>query len=253
MASQRPRQSEVEDDNLSTLHMKWTPLGLAIFLSILRSSAVSAETSSQTVNLTIVSRCGASVLLEKAGLNMEDGRPVTDIPLTRVGLFFYTGHATVLPGRYLVGASVPPKCWGGTGITVLRGHDRAIGIEVTPGGSGHNDAHAFLYGTLPFAGFVSGTLTYVSGPLNLKGAEEPVEIDSAAYYVEHAYPGAYLLKLSYGDSLECRMTVVIPKQGVRLDISAQQAQQCLGFPYHYPSTGERGFIPLFPSPSPGPQ
>ncbi len=99
--------------------------------------------------------------------------------------------------------------------------------------------HTLFFTERYFAGLVSGTLTYVSGPLNLKGAEEPVEVDSGAYYAEHAYPGSYLLKLSYGDSLECRITLVVPKQGTRLDISAKQAQQCLGFPYHSPETGER--------------
>ncbi len=213
---------------------------------------VSADRGSQTLNLTIVSRCGASLVLEKAEAYAADGR-VLGILLTRVSPFIYVGNASVAPGRYSVGASVLPKCWGGTEITVLPGHDRNVGTEVTPLGSGHYDAHAFLYGTLPFAGFVSGTLTYVSGPLDLKGAEQPVEVDSGAYYAEHAYPGVYLLKLAYGDSLECRMTVAIPTQGVRLDISAEQAQQCLGFPYHYPSTGERGFDLLFPSPSPSPR
>jgi hypothetical protein len=116
---------------------------------------------------------------------------------------------------------------------------------VTPLGSGHYDAHAFLYGTLPFGGFVRGTLIGKRG-------EEPVEIGGGAYYAEHEYPGTYVLKLSYDDSLECRIPVEIPERGRRLDISAQGAQQCLGFPYHYPSTGERGFIPLFPSPSPSP-
>jgi hypothetical protein len=233
--------------------MKCAPVGFAILMSILLASEALAETSPQTVNLTVISRCGASLVLEKAGLNMQDGRPVADIRLARVGSFFYVGRTTVAPGRYLVGASVLPKCWGSALITVLPGHDRNVGIEVTPLGSGHYDAYAFLYGTLPFAGFVSGTLTYVSGPLSLKGAEEPVEVDSGAYYAEHAYPGSYLLKLSYGDSLECRITLVVPKQGTRLDISAKQAQQCLGFPYHYPETGERGFIPLFASPAPSPK
>ena len=164
-------------------------------MSILLASEALAETSPQTVNLTVVSRCGASLVLEKAGLNMQDGRPVADIPLARVGSFFYVGRTTVAPGRYLVGVSVLPKCWGSALITVLPGHDRNVGIEVTPLGSGHYDAYAFLYGTLPFAGFVSGTLTYVSGPLNLKGAEEPVEVDSGAYYAEHAYPGVLSSKV----------------------------------------------------------
>ena len=184
-------------------------------LTIALTSAALAETGWQTVNLTVVSRCGASLVLERAGLNMQDGRPVADMPLTRIGSFFYVAHFSVAPGRYLIGLDSLPKCWGGGEITVLPGHDRNVGIEVTPLGNGHYDAHAFLYGTLPFAGFVSGTLTYVSGPLNLKGAEEPVETDSGAYYVEHAYPGAHLLKLSYGDSLECRMTVVIPEAGCK--------------------------------------
>ena len=96
---------------------------------------------------------------------------VADIRLTRVGSFFYVGRTTVAPGRYLVGASVLPKCWGGALITVLPGHDRNVGIEVTPLGNGHYDAYAFLYGTLPFAGFVSGTLHTLADLLNLKGAE----------------------------------------------------------------------------------
>jgi hypothetical protein len=237
-----------------TLHrMNRALLGFAILPSFLLASEALAETKPQTVNLTVVSRCGASLALQKAGLNTQDGGPVADIPLTRVGSFFYIGNTTVAPGRYLIGVSVLPKCWGAALITVLPGHDRNVGIEVTPLGTGHYDAYAFLYGTLPFAGFVSGTLTYVSGPLNLKGVEDPVEVDSGAYYVEHAYPGVYLLKLSYGDSLQCRIRVVVPKQGARLDVSADQAQQCLGFPYHYPSTGESGFILLFPSPSPNPK
>jgi hypothetical protein len=234
-------------------YMKCAPLGFAILASILSAGAALAETRPQTVNLSVVSRCGASLVLEKAGLNMQDGRPVANMPLTRIGSFFYVGRTTVAPGRYLVGVSVLPKCWGSALIMVLPGHDRNVGIEVTPRGNGHYDSHAFLYGTLPFAGFVSGTLIYAGGPLNLKGAEEPVEIDSGAYYAEHAYPGVYLLKLSYGDSLECRITAVVPKEGARLDISAQQAEQCIGFPYHYPDTGERGFIPLFASPSPSPK
>ena len=207
-----------------------------------------ADTTAQAVNVTVVSECGASVVLQKATLNMEDGRPVADARLTRVGPFFYVGHATVAPGRYWVGASVLPKCWGGAEVTVLPGHDRNVGIDVTPLGSGHFDAHAFLYGTLPFAGFVRGTLIG-------KRSENPVEIDGNAYYAEHAYPGDYVLKLSYGDWLECRIPVVVPEQGqgARLDISAQQAQQCLGYPYRYPSTGESGFAPLFPSPSPSPK
>ena len=177
---------------------------------------------------------------------MENGRLVTDIPLTRVGSYFYVGHTAVAPGHYLVAASLPPKCWGGLEITVLPGHDRNVGIEVSPLGSGHYDAHAFLYGTLPFAGFVRGTLIG-------KGLEKPIEVDVGAYYAEREYPGSYLLKLSYGDSLECRIPVIIPQRGVRLDISLQRAQECLGFPYHYPTTGERGFVPLFPSPSPSPE
>jgi hypothetical protein len=203
------------------------------------TSAALAETEPQTINLTVVSRCGASLVLEKAGLNMQAGRPVADMPLTRIGSFFYVGRATVAPGRYLVGVSVLPKCWGSALITVLPGHDRNFGIEVTPLGSGHHDAHAFLYGTLPFAGFVSGTLTYVSGPLSLKGAEEPVEVDSGAYYAEHVYPGVYFLKLSYGDSLECRVTVVVPKQGVRLDRTTIQAPESAAsfccFPHRHPA------------------
>jgi hypothetical protein len=85
-----------------------------------------------------------------------------------------------------------------------------------------------------------------------KSYEVPVEIDDDAYYVEHQFPGRYVLKLWYGDFLECRIPVVIPTEGLRLDISIPQAQQCLGFPYHYPSTGESGFVPIFPSPSPSP-
>jgi hypothetical protein len=240
----RSLRRKVEHDKFGIAHMKWALLGFIIIVSMSLSRVVLAETGSP-VNLTVVSRCGASLVLEKAGLNLEDGHPVAEISLTRVGLFFYSGHATVQPGRYLVGASAGSKCWGGTEITVLPGHVRNAGVEVTPLGSGHNDAHAFLYGTLPFAGFVRGALIG-------KRFEDPIEIDGDAYYAEHEYPGIYLLKLSYGDSLECRITVVIPQRGMRLDISVQQAQQCLGFPYHYPATGERGFIPLFPSPSPSP-
>ena len=92
-----------------------------------------------------------------------------------------------------------------------------------------------------------------AGRLLANSLRDQVEVDSGAYYVEHEYPGAYLLKLTYGDSLECRIPVVIPQRGMRLDISMQQAQQCLGFPYHHPETGERGFILLFPSPSPSPE
>ena len=134
---------------------------------------------------------------------------------------------------------------GGTEITVLPGRVRNVGIVVTPLGSGHYDAHAFLDGTLPFTGFVRGALIG-------NGYNDPVEIDAGAYYAEHEYPGTYLLKLSYGDSLECRIKVVIPQAGMRLDINVQQAQECLGFPHHYPATGERGFILLFPLPSPSP-
>lgn len=224
--------------------MKWAALGFAVTLTI-ASGAASAESTSQTINLTVVSRCGISVVLKRAGLNMENGRSAVDVPLTRVGSFFYTGKATVAPGRYFIGASTGSTCWGGSKITVLPGHDRDVGIEVTPLGSGHDDTQAFLYGTLPFGGFLRGTLIG-------KKLEDSVEIDRDAYYIEHAYPGNYLLKLSYGDSLECRIPVVIPKQGMRLDISLQRAQRCIGFPYRYPGTGKRGFIPLFPSPSPRP-
>ena len=126
--------------------------------------------------------------------------------------------------------------------------DRNVGTAVTPLGNGHYDAHAFLYGTLPFTGFVRGALVG-------EKFEIPIEVDAGAYYAEHAYPGKYLLKLFYGDSLECLLPVVVPQQGTgtRLDISVKQAQQCLGFPYHIPSTGESGFIQLFPSPSPSPK
>jgi hypothetical protein len=227
--------------------------GFAILPLFLLAIPASADTSQQTVNLTVVSRCGASLVLEKAELNTQDGPSVADMPLRRVGSFFYVGRTTVAPGRYFIGVSVLPQCWGAALITVLPGHDRNVGIEVTSMGTGHYDAYAFLYGTLPFAGFVRGTLTYVSGPLRLKGSEQPVEVDSGAYYVEHAYPGVYLLTLPFGDDLQCRLTAVVPKQGTRLDISAEQAQQCIGFPYHLPSTGERGFVPLFASPSPRPK
>lgn len=213
--------------------MKWI-FGLACALSMSFGSAL-AQTTSQTVNLTVVSRCGIAVVLDKADLTSEGGRLVTGIRLNRVGSFFYVGRATVVsPGRYSVGALVrgaTPRsdCWGGTEITVLPGHDRNVGIQVT-------------------------RLGFVRGVLIGKGLEEPVEIDGDAYYAEHELSGSYLLKLSYGNSLECRIPVVIPAQGTgkRLDISVQQAQQCLGFPYHDPSTGESGFIPLFPSPSPSP-
>jgi hypothetical protein len=178
-----------------TSYMKCALFGFAILATVLLASAALAETRPQTVNLSVVSRCRASLVLEKAGLNMGDGRSVVDISLTRVGPFFYIGHTTVAPGRYLVGVSALPKCWGSTEITVLPGHDRNVGIDVTPLGTGHYDSRAFLYGTLPFAGFVRGTLIG-------KQFEDPVEVDSGAYYVEHAYPGAYLLKMTYGDSLE---------------------------------------------------
>jgi hypothetical protein len=226
-------------------HLKWTIAGFVVIASMSLSSLALADAESQSVNLTIVSRCGASTVLEKAELNKEDGRAAADIPLTRLGAFLYSGHVTVAPGRYLVGANVRSKCWGGREITVLPGRVRNVGIEVTTLGSGHYDAHAFLYGTLPITGFVRGSLIG-------KGSEDPVEIDAGAYYAEHEYPGTYLLKLSYGDSLECRIPVVIPQEGMRLDISVQEAQHCLGFPYHYPATGERGFILLLPSPSPSP-
>ena len=228
--------------------MKRPLVRCALALSVAFPICTSPETISQTVNLTVVSRCGMSVILEKAGVYTMVGRAVVDMPLTRVGLFFYTGHAPVTPGQYHVGVSVGGtviKCWGGAKATVLPGHDRDVGIEVTPLGTGHYDAYAFLYGTLPFKGFVRGTLIG-------KNVELPVDIDHSAYFVEHAYPGNYLLKLSYGDSLECRIQVVIPTRGMRVDISVQEAQQCLGFPYHLPSTGERGFVPVFPSPSPSP-
>ncbi len=215
-----------------------------ITLSMTLSGVVSAETRLQIVNLTVVSRCGTAGVLERAGLNLRDGRTVGDIPLSRVGLIFYSGHATVAPGRYLIGVT-RSRCWGGTEITVLPGHDRDVGIEVTPLGGVHYDAHAFLDGTLPFGGFVRGALIG-------KGYDDQAEIDRGAYYVEHETPGSYLLKLSYGDSLECRIPVNVPEQGLRLDISVQQAQRCLGFPYHIPSTGESGFNPLFPSPTPNP-
>lgn len=227
-----------------------TAIMFVIIAAIALPGAASAETTSQTVNLTVVSRCGASIMLEKAGISTEDGRTSVDMPLTRVGLFFYTGRAPVAPGHYHVGALVRGAtarhdCWGGSEITVLPGHDRNVGIEVTPLGAAHYDAHAFLYGTLPFEGFVRGTLVG-------KSYELPVEVGGGAYYAEHEFPGSYVLKLSYGDSLECRIPVVIPEQGLRLDINVQQAQQCLGFPYHLPATGERGFVPIFPSPSPSP-
>ena len=132
--------------------MKCAPVGFAILMSILLASEALAETSPQTVNLTVISRCGASLVLEKAGLNMQDGAPVADIRLARVGSFFYVGRTTVAPGRYLVGASVLPKCWGSALITVLPGHDRNVGIEVTPLGSGHYDAYAFLLRNVAFRG-----------------------------------------------------------------------------------------------------
>jgi hypothetical protein len=225
--------------------MKAILLGIIVGLSSLEIAWADAQ--SQAINISIVSRCEASVVLEKAQVSSEDGRQIGEVPLTRLGAFFYSGQAAVAPGRYLVGASAGRKCFGGAEITVLPNSDRSVGIEVTPLGNGHYDAHAFLYGTLPFVGFVSGSLVG-------EKFEIPIEVDAGAYYAEHAYPGNYVLKLSYGDSLECRFPVVVPQQGTgaRLDISVQQAQQCLGFPYHIPSTGERGFVPLFPSPSPGP-
>jgi hypothetical protein len=224
--------------------MKWALPAFAIFVSMAFCRPASAETASQMVKLTVVSLC-ASIMLEKAELNTDDGRRIVDMPLTRINSVFYAGHAAVAPGRYFVGATARSKCWGGTKITVLHGHDRDVGIQVTPLGSGHYDAQAFLYGALPFGGFVAGALVG-------KGFEDTVEIDHGAYYVEHAQPGSYLLKLSYGDSLECRIPVVIPNQGMRLDIGVKLAQNCLGFPYQNPGTGKLGFIPLFPSPSPSP-
>jgi hypothetical protein len=226
--------------------MKAILLGIIVGISSLEIAWADAQ--SQAINLSIVSRCGASVVLEKAQVSSEDGRPIAEVPLTRLGPFFYGGHVSVAPGRYLVGASAGSKCFGGAEITVLPNRDRNMGIVVAPLGNGHYDAHAFLYGTLPFAGFVRGSLVG-------EKFEIPIEVDVGAYYAEHAYPGKYLLKLSYGDSLECRLPVVVPQQGTgtRLDISVQQTQQCLGFPYRIPSTGERGFIQLFPSPSPSPQ
>ncbi|HEY1977381.1 MAG TPA: hypothetical protein VGG89_12580 [Candidatus Baltobacteraceae bacterium] len=228
--------------------MKWI-LGLAFALSISVGLA-SAEITSQTVNLTVISRCGISLVLEKAELTDEDGRLATEIRLRRIGPFFYVGRASIgIPGRYGVaalvrGATPRSDCSGGTKITILAGHDRNVDIQVTRLGL-VQDAHAFLYGTLPFKGFVRGVLIG-------NGLEYPIEIDGDAYYAEHELPGSYLLKLSYGDSLECRIPVVIPAQGTgkRLDISIQRAQQCLGFPYHDPSTGDSGFIPLLPSPGP---
>jgi hypothetical protein len=167
------------------------------------------------------------------------------IPLRALSEYFYVGEAIVPPGRYNVGLDEQQKCYGGTIASVLPDHDRNVGIEVTPTGAGHYDAHAFLYGTLPFAGFERGVLIG-------EKVQEPIAIDGAAYYLEHAYPGTYVLKLWYGDSLECRIPVVVPKEGMRFDVSAEQAQACIGFSYHYPETGERGFIRLFPSPSPTP-
>jgi|HubBroStandDraft_2_1064218.scaffolds.fasta_scaffold22300_2 hypothetical protein len=202
---------------------------------------------SQTIYLTIISRCGPDVVLTKASA-YRDGRPPTDmpIPLTRIAPFFYTGQVTVAPGRYGVGASVGDKCHSGDEVTVLRGHDRHVGIEVGWGGTVW-DANAFLYGTLPFTGFVGGTLI---GPFG----DEPIRVDGDAYYAERISTGSYVLKLSYGDGLECRVPVVITgfNEDKRFDISVEQMQQCVGFPYRYSGTGERGFILLFPSPSPSP-
>lgn len=203
-----------------------------------------ANAPSQSVYLTVISRCGNSIILAKAEISALDGHPVADIPLKRAGPYFYTGQTIADPGTYRVGLS-EEKCWGDAKITVLPGHDRYVGIEVTPLGMGHHDAYAFLYGTLPFAGFVRGTLVG-------KHFEDPVDIDRDAYYVEHAYPGSYVLTLFYVDSLQCRLPITIPEHGMRLDIGVEQMQQCIGFPYHHPSTGESGFVPLFPSPSPSP-
>ncbi|HTV73415.1 MAG TPA: hypothetical protein VME66_06920 [Candidatus Acidoferrales bacterium] len=225
--------------------MKW----ICVFVVAVWMTPISAsaDATRQTVNLTVVSSCGVSVVLGKATMSTDNGYQV-DVPLARVGAHFYAGHAGVAPGRYHVGVPVirgaTPRsdCWGGTEVTVLPGHDRDVGIQVVTLGE-HYDAHAFLNGTLPFPGFVRGSLIG-------KSYDSPVEIDDGAYFVEHQFPGRYLLKLSYGDSLECRIAVVIPEQGMRFDVSVQRAQECLGFPYHYPSTGERGFVRLFPSPSP---
>ncbi len=70
--------------------MKWRIS--AILMSILLASEALAEASPQTVNLTVISRCGASLVLEKAGLNMQDGHPVADVRLARVGRSFTSGE-----------------------------------------------------------------------------------------------------------------------------------------------------------------
>jgi hypothetical protein len=230
--------------------MRRALLAFAIALSSTVLNSAVAETTLQRVNLAVVSRCGASVVLEKATLVAEDGRPAADIPLKPIGPYFYAGQVTAAPGTYHVGVSKPGPtiktgCWGGAKLTVLPGHDRNVGIEVVEIGGAHYDAYAFIYGTLPFGGFVRGTLVG-------KRFEQPVDIDNNAYYVEHAFPGNYLLKLYYSDALECRVQIAIPENGLRYDISVHELQQCFGFPYHFPSTGESGFIRIFASPSPPP-
>jgi len=153
----------------------------------------------------------------------------------------------VAAGRYGVGANLHNKCFGGDEITVLPGHDRDIGIEVVPFGGTVWDANASVSGTLPFKGFLRGTLSGRFG-------EEPIDVQGTAYYSERISVGSYTLKLEYGDGLECRIPVEISAYNEikRLDISAQQMQQCIGYPYHYPGTGESGFIPLYRPSTPSP-
>jgi len=226
--------------------MKRALLAFVFTLASTLLGAAAAEKQTQRVILTVVSRCGTSVVLEDADLSTKDGHQAAIIPLVRIGTYFYRGEAAAEPGTYDVGLDIPKKkCWGGTKLHILRGHDRTAGIVVSPLGPGHYDAYDFVYGTLPFAGFLRGTLMG-------KSFDQAVEIDHDAYYVEHAYPGSYVLRLFYDNSLECRLPITIPQDGIRIDVSVEQAERCIGFPYRYQSTGESGFMPLFPSPSPSP-
>jgi len=207
-----------------------------------------APTAPQVVNFTIVSQCGPTIILHKAYVSSEDGHKTTYVDLSRETSVFYSGHVAVPPGRYDIGVNVGKnrdQCFGGSAVAVLPGRQRDIGIRVGRYGR-VVDAHSFLYGTLPISGFFRGDLVG-------SGDDIPVDIEHLAYYINNVSPGIYLLKLFYGpeSTLECRITVTIPTQGARADIDLQKVRVCLGFGYHL-GTGERGFIQLFPSPSPSP-
>ena len=218
--------------------------GSALVISFCSQGLAAAD--SQTIYLTIVSRCDPSVVVGEA-LARREGPSPTDIrvPLMRIAPFFYTGHIKVSPGRYDVGARIQSRCFGAAEVTVLPAHDRDVNIEVGAEGAVW-DAHAFLYGTLPFKGFAGGTLAGNFG-------EKAIEIDGQAYYAEHVSPGGYVLELSYNGDLECRIPVVITSsyEGQRLDISIERMQQCIGYPFHYPGTGGSGFTHLYPTSTPG--